>query len=243
MPNTLRQPLTIPAFVLATLTILAVVAVTNVVSAGTPDEVDSQAALNDGNRLFREHQLEAAVEAYRAGYSPAAPHPTLLYNLGTTLHHLGHLPEAILWYRRATTSGDTWLQENLWLARRSLGSQQLPPGGLLGWFGNHIGLLQSMAIAFSWATLLLLIAWSRVPLWLPIVGAFVAASLFGSTLALERWGPHPAVILEDCSTVAGDVPAGTEAWGSRRIEGGWNLSGIAGMVCPPESIELLFPTS
>lgn len=206
-------------------------------------EVDSQAALNEGNRLFREDQLAAAAEAYRAGYSPHAPHPTLLYNLGTTLHHLGELPEAILWYRRAHAEDDTWLEENLWLARRSLGSQQLPPGGTFGWLGNHAGLLQGLAIALSWATLFTLIVWSRAPLWLPLLGALLAASLFGGALAVERWGPHPAVVLEDCSSASADVPAGTEAWVTRRSDGGWNLSGTAQVVCPPDSVELLFPPS
>lgn len=235
MPKLLRKLLTVLASVL-----VAVVAI-----AATEDlsEVDSQAALNEGNRLFREDQLEAAAEVYRSGYSPAAPHPTLLYNLGTTLHHLGHLPEAILWYRRANLTEDAWLEENLWLARRSLGSQQLPPGGVLGWLGNHSGLLQGLAIAFSWTTLLLLIAWPRTPLWLPLSGALLAAALFASGLAVERWGPHPAVVLEDCSSAAGDVPAGTEAWVRRRADGGWSLSGSTGMVCPPESAELLFPPS
>ena len=115
---------------------------------------DSRAALNEGNRRFRDGQIEAAVEAYLRGYSPAAPHPTLLYNLGTALHHLDRLPEAILWYRRAAESDDLWLKDNLLLARRSLGSQI--PGGLFSPLptnprtnisGGALGLFQVSAVA------------------------------------------------------------------------------------------------
>ena len=76
-------------------------------------------SLREGNRLFREGRLEEAREAYAAGYLPDQPHPVLAYNLATTAHRLGQLPEAILWYRRsaAVNPGDPWLQENLAGAR------------------------------------------------------------------------------------------------------------------------------
>ena len=225
---------------LSTLVAALVLGFLTIAAAEDGPEVDPQVALAEGNRHFEEGRYDEAAAAYQQGYSSATPHPTLLYNLGATLHHLDRLPEAILWYRRADTKEDAWLQENLWLARRSLGSQQLPPGGLFGWLGRHTTQLQVVAIGLSWATLLILILWNRIPNWLPGVLAFLAATLFVVGLAVERWGPHPAVLLEDCVSGAGEVPAGTEAW-VRRTTAGWSVSGTAGMVCPAESAALIFP--
>lgn len=211
-------------------------------ASGDGTAVDSQAALNEGNRLFRDGRLEEAVTAYRAGYSPDAPHPTLLYNLGTALHHLDRLPEAILWYRRAAGSDDPWLEENLWLARRSLGSQVLPAGGTIGWLGRHTGALRLVAIALAWLTLLLVLASPRMPSWALIAVSLSTFALYGGAVAIDRWGPRPAVILGDCFTAAGDLPAGTEAWVRRRA-GGWMISGSEKVVCPQEAVELVFPES
>ncbi len=204
--------------------------------------VDSQAALNEGNRLFREGQVEAAVTSYIEGYSAAAPHPTLLYNLGTALHHLDRLPEAILWYRRAATSDDPWLEENLWLARRSLGSQILPAAGIIGWLSRHDQAIALFAIGLSWIVFFLLITNSRFPRWLLIAGAALAMTLYGLAMFSERWGPQPAIVLEDCLTAAGDLPAGTEAWVRRTTGDRWSISGVNGAVCPPEAVELVFPS-
>ncbi len=211
--------------------------------AGDGPAVDSQTALNEGNRHFRDGRLDQAVTAYEAGYSAKSPHPTLLYNLGTTLHHLDRLPEAILWYRRAAASDDPWLAENLWLARRSLGSQILPAGGSVGWLGRHTGALRLVAIAIAWLILLLVLSSPKMPGWALITVSLLTVTLYGSAAAIDRWGPRPAVILSDCFTSAGDLPAGTEAWVSRGADGRWTISGSENVVCPAETIELIFPDS
>ena len=212
-----------------------------VATAADGSEVDSQAALNEGNRLFRDGKLEEAVAAYELGYSPTEPHPTLLYNLGTALHHLDRLPEAILWYRRADDSDDPWLEENLWLARRSLGSQILPATGSLGWLSRHTGGLRLTAIAFAWMTLLLVFLSPKAPPWTWILISLSTLSLYGGASAVDRWGPRPAVVLSDCSTPAGDLPAGTEAWVRATAEGQWAVVGSEQVVCSPDSVELIFP--
>lgn len=211
-------------------------------AAGPSGTADPLTALNDGNRLFRNGQVEAAVAAYREGYSPASPHPTLLYNLATALHHLDRLPEAVLWYRRGADSEDPWLQENLWLARRSLGSQILPPGGSLGWLTRHADALRLGAIAVAWAALMLVIVFPRAPLWGLAVSALVAAALYGGAASVDRWGPRPAVVLQDCYTEAGELPAGTEAWVRPQADGRFRVSG-SGAVCDRGAVELLFPGS
>ncbi len=207
----------------------------------------TRAALDAGNRLFRAGEVEAAVVAYLDGYSPRAPHPTLLYNLGTALHHAGRLPEAILWYRRAARAatsnapllwraGDPWLEENLWLARRSLGSQALPPAGLSSSLAGHTGGLRWAAIAIAWILLLLVVTRDSVPLRAVLTAAALAMALFGGAAAVERWGPRPAVILEDCPTPAGTLPAGTEVW-VHPGTGVWRISGPGNPSCPPDALE------
>ncbi len=209
---------------------------------------ETQAALYEGNRLFRDGQIEAAVAAYLEGTSQQAPHPTLLYNLGTALHHLDRWPEAILWYRRAALARaayhpraeDPWLEDNLWLARRSLGSQVVQIGGLLGWLVRHTGDLRSAAIAIAWITLVVVVIRDKMPAWVVVAAAGLAISVYGGAAAVERWGPRPAVILQDCLTPAGELPAGTEVW-VRPGTGGWRIPGSTGNICPPATVELVFP--
>jgi tetratricopeptide (TPR) repeat protein len=206
---------------------------------GEAGSADPVAALTEGNRHFRNGQLEAAVEAYRRGYSPDAPHPTLLYNLGTALHHLDRLPEAILWYRRAGGSEDPWLEENLWLARRSLGSQVMPPGGPVGWLTRHTGPLRIGGVALAWAALLLLIAAPRLPRTAAAVAGVLALLLYGTAAGVERWGPREAVVLESCSSPAGEIPPGTETW-VQPLDDGWRIAGSRA-TCPPDAVALVFP--
>ncbi len=204
-------------------------------------ETDPQTALYRGNRLFREGRIEAAAAAYLEGYSPQAPHPTLLYNLGTALHHLDRLPEAILWYRRAAGADDPWLDDNLWLARRSLGSQRLPAAGVAGWLARHAGGLRRAAILLSWAALALVAVRRRVPARAIAAAAAAAIALYGGGAAVERWGPRPAVILEPCSTPTAELPAGAEVWVRPAAGGRWRISGFPDLACPGDSLELVFP--
>lgn len=209
--------------------------------AGEGAPADPHSALTEGNRLFRNGQVEAAVEAYRAGYSPDSPHPTLAYNLGTALHHLDRLPEAILWYRRAGDSNDPWLAENLWLARRNLGTQALPPAGPAGALRPHADVLRWLAVLVAWGALAALVARPKLPPW-TLAAAFVAGgALYGAAGSLERWGPRPAVLLEDCRFPAGELPAGTEAWVRPQDDGSFKIAG-SGAVCPADSVALVDPS-
>ena len=216
---------------------LAFVALVVVGQDGSSDPV---AALTEGNRLFRSGQLQEAAEAYERGFSMQSPHPTLVYNLGTTMHHLDRLPEAILWYRRGGESQDPWLQENLWLARRSLGSQTLPPGGALGHLTENAWLLKTSGIVLAWLTLAIYLVVPRLPWWSLASLACLILLLYGGAWGLERWGPAPAVLLQDCSTPAGDLPAGTEVW-VQRAGDAWKLSGSRSSFCPLANAELVRP--
>ncbi len=220
---------------------------------------DPLTALNEGNRLFRNGQIQEAVDVYTTGYDPAAPHPTLLYNLGTALHHLDRIPEAILWYRRAAEvggatsaedagdeapiagQGDPWLQENLWLARRSLGSEMLPASGALGWLGRHGGSLRIAAIVLAWIALLALLVAPRMPIWGFAGIAVLAFAFYGGAIAVDRWGPRAAVVLEDCFTPVGELPAGTEIWVRPASSGGWLISGSDNAVCEGGTVGLVIP--
>ncbi len=231
---------TLPALAACAAGVLIAAAVLTAIAQDT-DAVDPVAALGEGNRLFRNGQIEDAIEAYRAGYSASQPHPTLLYNLGTALHHAGRLPEAILWYRRAADSEDPWLQENLWLARRSLGSQRLAPGGALGWISRHADSLRFAAIALAWVTLLLLAGYTKMPGWALALCAAAALTLYGGGEAAGRWGPRPAVIVADCATAAGELPAGTETWVRPTTDARWQIAGDREVICGRDTVELIFP--
>lgn len=216
------------------------VALTGLAEDTEPAANDPLAALNEGNRLFRNGEIEAAVEAYRAGYSPGAPQPTLAYNLGAALHHLDRLPEAILWYRRAGDSDDPWLAENLWLARRSLGTQVLPPGGLTGLLAPRADVLRWLAVLCAWGAAAAVVARRKLPLWVAAAAFAACVALYGAAGALERWGPRPAVLLETCHTTAGELPAGTEVWVRRQDDGGFKVA-TAEAVCPAAAVALVDP--
>lgn len=234
----MTRPAVLPAMtiVLALLAIGGPVAIAQAEIAPEDPAEPATAALVEGNRLFQEGDLEAAAAAYRRGWDAAAPHPTLAYNLGTTLHHLGQLPEAILWYRRAGDADDSWASENLWLARRSLGSQRLPPGGFPGLLVRGEETLRWAGVAVAWIALALLVLLPR--------RRAIAAGAGGLALALylvawgaHRWGPHPVVVLADCATAAGELPAGTEAWGRRTPGGDWHIAAASEAVCPGSTVE------
>ena len=201
--------------------------------------LDPLAALEEGNRLFEAGELEAAADAYRRGFDPASPNSTLVFNLATTLHHLDHLPEAILWYRRGDAE-DPWLEENLWLARRSLGSQRLPLGPALDGLVRYRSTLTWGAAAAAWLAFAVAAAGRRLPrAWTWIILA-VALGLYTGGQLLDARGPQAVVLLEDCDTGAGDLPAGTEAW-VRRTGEQWRLVGTTGAVCPVSALGFVEP--
>lgn len=225
-------------------TVLLVVLAAFGLLAATEQDVaprtDPVAALNEGNRLFRDGRLEDALEAYRGGWDPHHAHPTLIYNLATTLHHLDRLPEAILWYRRGAGSDDPWLEENLWLARRTLGSQTLDASGWARLSGQLGRPLRWTAVGLSWAVALLIAFFpGRVPRWSLVALTLLAMGTWTTAIVGDRWGARPAVLLEDCSTSAGDLPAGTEAW-VRPAEDGWRVAAASSdALCPQDAVAVV----
>lgn len=217
----------------------ALIAATFAAGAGSGPDRDPLTALAEGNELATAGELEQAVAAYRAGYDPQRPHPTLVYNLGTALHRLDRLPEAVLWYRRGPVNDDPWLQENLWLARRSLGSQQLP-SGTFGRLASRAEPVAYAGIALAWLFLFLVTFAERWSRRLPATVALLALTLYASAFVLHRWGPRPAVLLADCAAGGAELPAGTEAW-VRPAGDGWHVSGSRDTSCPAESVALVAP--
>ncbi|MEL7060683.1 MAG: hypothetical protein AAGN46_11710 [Acidobacteriota bacterium] len=205
--------------------------------ASVTEERDALGALAAGNDLVEAGELERAIEVYRSGWSPRRQHPTLAYNLGTTLHLSDRLPEAILWYRRADAD-DPWVEENLWLARRSLGSRRIATGGPWAPVAAQAGTLSNVGIGLAWLALLGLAFERRLPraTWLAL--ALGAILTFGAARALERWGPRPAVLLATCRSPAGDLPAGTEV--EARWDGTWRVAGET-FECPDQAVEPIDP--
>lgn len=205
-------------------------------------QTDPLAALAAGNQAAEAGQLEAAVEAYLRGYDREAIHPTLAYNLGTTLHQLGRLPEAILWYRRAAPTagpGDPWLEDNLLLARRTLGSQNAGHPGPFSELKRSAPWLTAGAILLSFlgAGAFLLLPRSRLPAFVLLA---LALTLQGSVLAAFELAAKEAVLLHDCVTGAGTLPAGSELW--VQPEGpDYRVAGSRDAVCQADSLVLVYP--
>ncbi len=199
--------------------------------AAGPAPGGDRAALRQGNRSYRQGDLEGAAAAYRAAADGGGP--LLAYNLATTLHHLGRLPEAVLWYRRAELGlgPDPWLDDNLARARADLagaGARRLGPPRLLAPVLRHPWLPGTLAALCAWAALAAALAGAgrrgRRPghrgslLW-GLLGCGLA--LWVGTLALAHFGPFPAVLLRSC----GELPAGSEVW---VVPGAAGELGVAG---------------
>lgn len=226
-------------------------------AAPTPSP-DAAAALREGNRRFHTGDLEGAMEAYAAGYGRAAgddgTDPLLAYNLGTVAHHLDRLPEALLWYRRGMAgdpggsahADNPWLRENLELVR-----EQLHAGGArngtAAWsfWMDHRRRLVWLGIVLAWAALpaVLLPRSARTRQIALLAVAIAAGAPFAAGLLLDRRGPQPAVLLEDCGGEAGRLPAGSEIWvfpTDPQDGRGWRVPG-RDLVCPEPAVGLVDP--
>lgn len=198
-------------------------------------------ALEEGNRLFREGDLEEALAAYSAGYGRGAPDldPLLSYNLGVTAHHLGHLPEALLWYRRAEAAGseDPWLRDNLELVRRALGTP--PEGAPSAWqfWVERSRWLVLAGVILAWGTLTLFLL--RLRPWPLAPAALTSCALFAAGILLEARGPRAAVLLAGCPEGEDALPAGTEVWVLADGEGWRVLGGDRGLRCPASTVGLV----
>lgn len=184
---------------------------------------DAATALRTGNRLFRQGDAAGAVAAYqRARDEALADDPVLAYNLATALQHLGRLPEAVLWYRRAARGlgDDPWLHDNLEQARAALAAPRIGPPPSLALVLLHPWLLPAAAALAAWSALFLQ---ARAPRPFPgaglrpkrwRTGAAGALLVLGALLwvahgLLPRIGPRPAVLLAPCGDA---LPAGSEVW-------------------------------
>ncbi len=212
--------------------------------AAHPSEAqkDPLLALANGNQAVLDGDLEAATLAYQSGYEPGAVHPALAYNLGTTLHQLGRLPEAILWYRRASEAektGDPWLEDNLLLARRTLGSQIAGQPGAWAELRRNAGSLIAVSLLFSWlgATIWQLAPRRRA---LAFSGLILAVVLQSAAWLSFELAANEAVLLQDCKTSAGTLPAGSELWVVSE-ETRFRIAGSRDATCPAEGLELIHP--
>lgn len=225
---------------LSPLILLVLLVAKGVAPGGEPAAVgDRVGSLREGNRLFREGRLEEAYEAYRGGWDAAAPHPILVYNLATTAHHLGRLPEAILWYRRAErlTPGDPWIEENLHQARASLGLTPYPAPGLATLIARHRSLLYYLAALVAWAGTVLWMARPRTSARLATALVVAAVAVYAVVAITATRAPTPAVLLEDCSDAGADLPAGSELWAVRTGEEAYEaLVPGARVRCPASAI-------
>ena len=232
------------------------------------DPVDARTALREGNRRLRLGDAESAIAAWEAGWhgGGSGEEAALAYNLATTAHRLGRLPEAVVWYRRAEAAGggDAWLAENLALARAELGAPALAPAGPLVRLAARPVMLPALAAGLSWLAAGMLAAsllarGRREPAASAASssggGATTAVRLRRAGLALgaaalAAWAagaavaagaPRPAVLTAACPAAGGELPAGAEVW-VRPAEdgGGWRIAAASpGTVCPPESVGLI----
>jgi tetratricopeptide (TPR) repeat protein len=198
----------------------------------------------EGHRRFLARDFAGAMAAYARAWREAPGNPTLAYNAGTAAHRAGRLPEAVLWYRRADRAGragangrDPWLEDNLALARRALGSQEAAePPGSERWreSGRWIALA---GVLLAWAVpALLAFPHLRRPGRPGVAGAaaLAAAALFAAGLALDSRAPRPGVLLAECR----GLPAGSEVWVRPTGWDGraWRVLGESGGVCPAGAV-------
>jgi len=198
--------------------------------------------LEEGNRLFRQGRLDAALDAYSTAIDTGATNPILAYNLGVTTHSLARLPEAILWYRRAAQSleGDPWLQENLEQARRQLGTVPFPDPGFFGIRQTAAPTLLIAGLVLAWGAAVWLLARSDTPLWPVALVAVVSLLCFALGSRLPDAAPHPAVLLQDCASEGQVISAGSEIWVSEAPEGAWSpRAPRLAFDCPSQSVALL----
>jgi len=198
-------------------------------------------ALAEGNRLFREGDLEEALAAYAAGYGRGDGDldPLLSYNLGVTAHHLGHLPEALLWYRRAEAAGseDPWLRDNLELVRRALGTPPEDVPSAWGFWVERSRWLVLAGVILAWGTLGLLVVRPRPRL--VAAAGLLSCAAFTAGLLLDLRGPRAAVLLAGCPEGSDGLPAGTEVW-VVADGGGWRvLGGDRDLRCPASTVGLV----
>jgi tetratricopeptide (TPR) repeat protein len=207
------------------------------------DTSQPAAALEEGNRLFREGDLEEAMVAYAAGHGRENSDldPLLAYNLGAAAHHLGRLPEALLWYRRAEAGGseDPWLRDNLELVRRDLG---VPPEGVSSTWGFWVEKsrwISLAGVALAWGTLGLLLFRRRPRLRLAAPAALLSCAVFAAGLLLELRGPRAAVLLEGCPPGEAGLTPGTEVWVLADGEG-WRILGDGRRLrCPASAVGIV----
>lgn len=194
--------------------------------------VDPEAALREGNRRFRDGDLDGARAAYVEGWRDAGGETAglLAYNLGTTAQYRGDLPEAVLWYRRAALDRprDPWLVDNLTLAREALaaeGSVAVRPRGAWRLATEGRPWLRVAGVALAWAALLCLAWAARRPLRStggprrgPAATTAVTAGLaalaglaWGAGALAAARGPRPAVLLAPCPMASAGPAAGTSA--------------------------------
>jgi hypothetical protein len=209
----------------------------------------ARAAVARGNRLVRDGDLAGALEAYGEGWGGGrggGSDGVLAYNLGTTSHRAGRLPEALLWYRRAAElrPRDPWVADNLALVRSQLDAPRLPAPGPLARLSAAGRPLAVAATAAAWLSLALLVAGRRWA-WRPLPGVARAAWAAVGLVALGLWctaplaalaAPRPAVLLADCSGAGGILPAGAEVWVRPAAAGGWALTEPGGTRCPSGSV-------
>jgi len=239
----------VPAAVATIGLLLASAALLGAPADGDPDE--AAAALARGNRLARRGELDAAVQAYGAGWpAGGAAGAALAYNLGTTHHRMEQLPQALLWYRRAAelAPGDPWVNENLELARAELAASRYPAPGLPGRLAAHPAAAPLAAVLLAWTALALWLLRPRLlrsahrlpePLLRHAWAAVALLSLGAWTVAvaLAAWGPRPAVLLDPCAAGGGRLEAGSEVWVTPAGDGSWAVpGGPPGLVCPATAV-------
>ena len=188
-----------------------------------------------GLELFEQGLYEEAAAVYAANLDPERPNATVIYNLATALHHQGELPQAILWYLRGDGE-DPWLQENLFLARRSLGSQRLQLDGLYGVLHRHGKWLGFALIAWIWLSGLPALLLPKAGARIAIVAALAGTLTYLSLAGLQLNSPQQVVLLQDCEIGAAKLPAGTEAW-ARPVTEGWKIHGDSEAICPTGTLE------
>ena len=125
-------------------------------------------------------------------------------------------------------------------ARDTLGLRPFRAPGFGGEIARNARPLYYLAALLAWSGALLWLVRDRIPRLLPRVLLGSGLVLYSGILLASRWAPVAAVLVENCASATGDLPAGSEVWVIRSSPDTIEVAaGRLRLQCPEETVARL----